>query len=111
MLPLPCSHEENRCQQGNSSDTGCLLLDTPPTDGDPSHSPDGTLADFIMLLASPAPQGLEEGGFFFLVFLSFRMTILPSSSNLPFNPTCDSLCPGQNVGLEGGLRKMSELIF
>ena len=44
---------------------GCLLLDTPPTDGDPSHSPDGNLADFIMLLASPAPQKLEEGGFFF----------------------------------------------
>lgn len=77
----------------------------------PIHSPDGTLADFVILLASPAPQGLEEGGFFFLVFLSFRMTVLPSSSNPPFNPTCDSLCPGQNVGLEGGLRKMSELIF
>ena len=51
---------------------GCLLLDTPPTDGDPSHSPDGNLADFIMLLASPAPQKLEEGGFFFFSFLKFQ---------------------------------------
>ena len=33
------------------------------------------------------------------------------SSDPTFNPTCDCLCPGQNAGLEGGLRKMSELLL
>ena len=68
LLPLLCSHEENRCQQGNNSDTGYLLLDASPPDGDPSRSPDGILADFIILLASPAPQGLDESFCFFVFF-------------------------------------------